>query len=576
MRAGVKTPGGAPKRTPARIDNASDTGKTERMTPDAPQLGRVEGVPAGVPRRALHSGFLSSRERFPERPALEVDDVSLTYAELHARAAAIAAVLDRAGVPDEPPLTAVYAYRTAAAYAGVLGALYRGHGYVPLNRTFPPERTAALLRRVGCRALVVDEASATHLDTVLEAIDKTLALVLPDVDDVSAIAARWPKHIVIGAQDLLAPADWEPRDAAPDAIAYLLFTSGSTGVPKGVMVSHANVGHFLDVMLDRYGIDENDRLSQTFDMTFDLSVFDMFMAWERGACVCCLPQAALLQPARFIHESRLTVWFSVPSLALLMRRLGMLKPDRYPTLRWSLFCGEPLPVAVANAWAEAAPSSIVENLYGPTELTIACTLYRWERERGTREARFGIVPIGTPYPGMTALVADADLRPVEPSGEGELLLSGPQVTLGYWHDEEKTRAAFVRPPGATELHYRTGDLVRAPVGDEPLLYVGRIDNQIKVNGYRVELGEVEQALREASGADEVVALGWPRTESGASGVAAFVQGAEIDAEALRGALAETLPYYMVPRTITAIEEFPLNANGKHDRNALVLFLEAQA
>jgi amino acid adenylation domain-containing protein len=438
---------------------------------------------------------------------------------------------------------------------------------------------AAVLGAValGRRALVVDEASAEHLETVLEGIDETLALVLPDVADVSALAARLPRHVVLGAADLVVPpADWEPRAAASDAIAYLLFTSGSTGVPKGVMVAHANVRHFLDVMLERYGIDEHDRLSQTFDMTFDLSVFDMFMAWDRGACVCCLPQSALLQPARFIQESELTVWFSVPSLALLMRRLGMLKPDRYPTLRWSLFCGEPLPAELAQAWADAAPNSIVENLYGPTELTIACTLYRWEPERGEREARHGVVPIGAPYPGMTVLVADDELRPVEPGAEGELLLSGPQVTLGYWQDEEKTRAAFVLPPGASELHYRTGDLVRAPVGDEPLLYVGRIDHQIKVNGYRVELGEVEAALREASGAGEVVALGWPRTESGASGVAAFVQGASVDAEALRDALAATLPYYMVPRTITAIEQFPLNANGKYDRNALVRLLEGTA
>lgn len=570
------TPGDAPKRTLARIDNASGTGETTRVTADESPLGRGAGANAGVASRALHSGFLRSREQFPDRAALEVDGSTLTYDELHARAAAIAAALDRAAVGDEPPLTAVYAYRTATAFAGVLAALYRGHGYVPLNRTFPPERTAALLRRVGCRAMVVDEASSAHLDTVLDGFDGTIALVLPDVEDVSALAARWPQHVVIGSGDLADAPEWEPRDAAPDAIAYLLFTSGSTGVPKGVMVSHANVRHFLDVMLERYGIDENDRLSQTFDMTFDLSVFDMFMAWERGACVCCLPQSALLQPARFIQESALSVWFSVPSLALLMRRLGMLKPDRYPTLRWSLFCGEPLPVDVANAWAEAAPASVVENLYGPTELTIACTLYRWERERGEREARHGIVPIGAPYPGMTVLVADGELRPVAPGGEGELLLSGPQVTLGYWQDEEKTRAAFVRPPETSELHYRTGDLVRAPVGDEPLLYVGRIDHQIKVNGYRVELGEVEAALREASGAAEVVALGWPRTESGASGVAAFVQGADVDSEAIRTRLAETLPYYMVPRTITAIEEFPLNANGKYDRNLLVRLLESGA
>ena len=124
-------------------------------------------------------------------------------------------------------------------------------------------------------------------------------------------------------------------------------------------------------------------------MTFDLSAFDMFVAWERGACVCCLPQAELIKPGRFINESRLTIWFSVPSTGLFMQRLGMLKPDRYPTLRWSLFCGEPLPIDVARSWAEAAPESIVENLYGPTELTIACTLYRWDPSARPRRRSSG-------------------------------------------------------------------------------------------------------------------------------------------------------------------------------------------
>jgi non-ribosomal peptide synthetase component F len=299
----------------------------------------------------------------------------------------------------------------------------------------------------------------------------------------------------------------------------------------------------------------------------------MFVAWERGACVCCLPASETIKPGKFVRERELTVWFSVPSVGLFMKRLGMLKPGRYPSLRWSLFCGEPLPAEIAQAWAEAAPNSTVENLYGPTEATIACTLYRWDPASSPAECRHGIVPIGAPYPGMTVLVADEDQREVAPGGEGELLLAGAQVSLGYWQDPEKTAAAFVVPPEREQIHYRTGDLVRRPVADEPIMYVGRLDHQVKVNGHRVELGEIEAALRELTGVDAVVALGWPRTDAGAAAITAFAAGTEADPELLREALAKLLPEYMVPRRIHLLDAIPLNANGKFDRGALVKLLE---
>ncbi len=523
--------------------------------------------------RNLHGGFLQSATRFADRPALEVDDRVLSYRELMVRATALGATLERHTPELGPPLTAVFAYRSATAFAGVLAALLRGHGYVPLNRTFPPQRTRGMLERSGCRAVIADRDSAGQLDEVLEGLDTPLLIVLPDHDEVDELRRRWPAHTVLGAHELEQSDEFAPATVEPDAIAYLLFTSGSTGIPKGVMVSHRNVVQFVDVMVDRYAIDENDRFSQTFDMTFDLSAFDMFVAWERGACVCCLPPADTIKPGKFIQDHRLTVWFSVPSVGLFMKRLGMLKPDRYPTLRWSLFCGEPLPMEIAAAWADAAPNSIVENLYGPTEVTIACTLYRWDPQRSPGECHHGVVPIGAPYPGTGVLVAGADLREVAPGGEGELLLTGPQVSLGYWEDPEKTAAAFVVPPGREQVHYRTGDLVRRPAGEGPITYVGRIDHQVKVNGHRVELGEIEATLRELAGFDGVVALGWPRTQAGAAAITAFVAGVGVDPEALRAAVADRLPEYMVPRHVHVIDEIPLNANGKFDRAALVRILE---
>jgi non-ribosomal peptide synthetase component F len=310
-----------------------------------------------------------------------------------------------------------------------------------------------------------------------------------------------------------------------------------------------------------------------FDMTFDLSVFDMFVAWERGACVCCPGQKTLIKPGKFIQDSALTVWFSVPSTAVFMKQLGMLKPGQYPSLRLSLFCGEPLPTSSAAAWLEAAPNSVVENLYGPTELTIACTLYRWDPATSPAESELGIVPIGFPYPGMNILVCDENLREVAAGQEGELLMNGTQTSLGYWKDPEKTAASFITPPGKNEIYYRTGDRVRRPIGAGPLIHLGRIDSQVKIFGHRVELGEVESKVRHACKLDGVVAVGWPKTDSAFGGVEVFIEGQASAPENLRAAVAAELPEYMVPRRFHFMERLPRNANNKYDRNAMRKLLE---
>jgi amino acid adenylation domain-containing protein len=523
-------------------------------------------------RNLLH-GFLRSSESFPDRPALQVEGRTWTFTELRDLAASFAATLQKNAPGGGPPLKAVFAYRTATAYAGVLGSLMHGHGYVPLNRTFPPDRTRVMLQRSGCREVIVDSESEKQLDQVIEGIDTKLLLVFPEREDVGELTRRFPQHQILGSRDLENSGAWEPAEASPDSIAYLLFTSGSTGIPKGVMVAQRNVLAFIDVMIERYRITEEDRFSQMFDMTFDLSAFDMFVAWERGACLCVPSQSNLFMPAKFINDSGLTLWFSVPSTAVIMKGLGMLKPGHYPRLRLSLFCGEALPMEAVKAWAEAAPNSILENLYGPTELTIACTLYQWDNERSPAECQNGLVPIGYPYPGMTAFVGDEKQNEVAPGEEGELLLTGPQLSLGYWQDEQKTKAAFIVPPGKKEVYYRTGDRVRRPVGDAPLVYLGRMDHQIKVHGHRVELGEVEAVLRDEAKVDVAIAIGWPVTPSGAEGLVAFIQLPRGGADGILGRVKERLPSYMVPSRIQTVSNFPLNANGKVDRKALTKILE---
>ena len=526
-------------------------------------------------KASLSSGFLRSVAQFGSRPALEVDGQVLTYTQLSELAGAIAGTLQAHDTTEGSGLTAVFAYRSVTAFSGVLGALLRGHGYVPLNRTFPADRTAAMLVRSGCRAVIVDAASAQQLEKVLPGIETPLLLLFPEMDDVSGLAARWSQHRVLGRRDLVRGLqELSPPVTDPDAVAYLLFTSGSTGIPKGVTVAQRNVRSYLDYVIPRYALTEEDRCSQTFDMTFDLSVHDMFVTWECGACLCCPSQKSLIKPGSFINDARLSMWFSVPSTAVFMKRLGMLKPGMYPGLRLSLFCGEALPLEVAREWAEAAPHSLIENIYGPTELTIACTAYRWDSVRSPGECELGLVPIGEPFDGMEILLADDELCEVPEGTPGELLMAGAQVTPGYWQDRERTAKSFVVPPGRDRIYYRTGDRVRRPAPGSPLTYLGRIDNQVKILGHRVELGEIEAVVREASGVDGVIAVGWPKNPGGAGGVEVFLQSEGPLPPELKEMVDRRLPVYMAPRRYHYLPQFPLNSNGKFDRNALLNLLES--
>ena len=518
--------------------------------------------------RTLPSGFLRSAERFPDRPALQLAGETLTYLQLLARASKLAGALSRHASATDPALTGIFGHRSITAYAAVLAVLLRGHGYVPFNPNFPTSRTRSMLIHSDCRSVIVDAHGARQLDEVLVGVESELLVLLPEQEDVSAPTKRWPQHRFLGARDLQDAGAVRHAPSDPDGIAYLLYTSGSTGQPKGVMVAHRNVTHFVDAMVERYAVTQHDRFSQTFDLTFDLSAFDMFVAWECGACLCCPTQPQKLFPGKYISDCGITIWFSVPSTAVLMSRLHMLKPGKYPGLRYSLFCGEALPVEVMRTWGEAAPNSILENLYGPTELTIACTLYRWNPTRSPGESEQGVVPIGEACQGMRVLVTDEQQQEVAIGEVGELLMTGPQLTLGYYHDPVRTKAAFVTPPGHGEVYYRTGDRVRRPRPGQPLVYLGRIDNQIKIQGYRVELGEIEALLRQEAGVEVAVAIGWPPTASGADGIVGFVGADTADTNAIRQRVIARLPSYMHPSEIRLIGEWPMNANGKIDRNAL--------
>jgi amino acid adenylation domain-containing protein len=515
---------------------------------------------------------MRSAEQFSERPAVIVEGKPVYYRELRELALRIAATIQAHNEYLETPLIAVFAHRSATAFGAVLGSLLAGNGYVPLNPTFPVARTRLMFERSQCRVIIVDRGSLPQLNALLDGDERPLLVIGPDLQDLRRHREQWPGHVFVGARDLRPSAAWREPTEDQDAIAYLLFTSGSTGIPKGVMVAHRNVTSFVSYMADHLKLTERDIASQMFDLTFDLSAFDMFVSWERGACLCSPSKKTLINPGKFIRDQKLTIWFSVPSTVALMKQLGLLKPGRFPSLRLSLFCGEPLPISCAEAWLTAAPNSILENHYGPTELTIACTSYRWHSQRSPGESEVGIVPIGYPYPGMNLLVVDDRLNEVKPGEEGELLMNGPQMSLGYWRDPERTNSAFVVPPGREEIFYRTGDRVRRPVGGGPLTHLGRMDFQVKILGHRVELGEVEAVVRQASGMDGVVAVGWPASTSGYGGIEVFIEGGLVDVDRLRGVIAARLPDYMLPRRLHVMKRLPRNVNGKFDRNAMLALL----
>jgi amino acid adenylation domain-containing protein len=519
-----------------------------------------------IPDDSLRAGFLKQVALRPDAPALVVNGRVLSYGELDQTARRWAGtIVGRLGGPAAR--IGIFGSRSEVSYTAALAALYSGAAFVPLNPRFPPDRTRAMISCADLDAIFVDRVASAQLAVIVDGLEKTPPIWLPETDSAGELAS---------ARSL----DEELPPLPPDRVAYLLFTSGTSGIPKGVPILHSNVRAFINWAMDRYQFGSGDRFSQSFDQTFDLSVFDLFVAWEAGACVYAISPIDLLAPTRFINKNELTVWFSVPSIPAQMRKRNLLGQSTLPTLRWSLFCGEPLPRASAEQWQAAAPNSLVENLYGPTELTIACTVHRWDPRTspGLCVNDNNVVPIGAPYPGLTAVLVDEDLRVVSDGEPGELCVCGAQTSPGYWKDPIRTAERFVKIRAAglpDEIFYRTGDQARQLPNGE-YVWLARADHQIKVLGFRVELGEIEGVLQTGRGVVQAVALGWPVSEGTAKGIVAFVSGAGIDTTELHNACKASLADYMVPSKIIPMDDMPLNANGKIDRLALKAQLESGA
>ncbi|MBF0502282.1 MAG: AMP-binding protein [Candidatus Riflebacteria bacterium] len=334
-----------------------------------------------------------------------------------------------------------------------------------------------------------------------------------------------------------------------------------------------SVYHFLNHCQTLYNIGPEDRVSNFSEVSFDFSVLDLWLTWYARASLHVVPESQLMAPARFIQEHKLTFWASVPSVILFLDRLKHLKEGCFPTLRVSYFCGEALPLSSALLWGRAAPNCVIDNHYGPTEATVGCSLERLTDPPNLTPGR-DILSIGRPYSGMRmAIVGEQGI--FLPQGEtGELALSGPQITQGYLGDDELTsrRLPVLDHPSLGRLRwYLTGDLSFEDASGT-FHHMGRIDNQVKVLGHRIELEELDAHLRQVCKCESVVMVAWPIRNGSAEGVVAFVCATGITTGQILDGLKKRLPPYALPREIIEIESMPMTPNGKIDRKALLNIL----
>ncbi|WP_018680209.1 AMP-binding protein [Actinokineospora enzanensis] len=463
-------------------------------------------------RNTLYEWFSRSCDRLPDAVALEVDDSRVTYRELRELSDALASALvqEHGAAPGRVALPAT---RELATYVGYLAALRLGAVVTPLNPAHPKVRNDAIM-----------------------------ALARPDV--------TLDGTLRVGTAPL------PPYTAELDDVAYVLFTSGSTGRPKGVPITHANLAPYIAHNIRRFEVEPGHRMSHTFDLTFDPSVFDLFVTWGAGATLVVPGRVELLEPVRYLAERGITHWFSVPSVVSVSAGLGNLPTDVPTSLRHSVFIGEQLTYAQARAWHEVAPDAEITNVYGPTELTVACSEYTLPYDPADWPATSNdTVPIGPVYDFLDSLVLD----------DGELCVRGAQRFGGYLDPADNAGRFLPDEPELTAEHYyRTGDRVRQEDGN--WVHLGRLDNQVKVRGYRMELGEVEAALRGHDAVRDAIVLAV--ADRGENELIAFFTGDPVPTTDLVRWLRGRLPIHMVPRRCHHLAEIPLNVNGKADRARL--------
>ncbi len=519
----------------------------------------------------MQDWLTAQAERRPDTNALIFRGEALTYGSLEQESSRLARALQAVGC-SRGDRVGLLLPKSPKAIIAMFGVLKADCAYVPIDTSSPAARIQRILDTCECRCLIAEDSTMGLLSALMAQ---------------HAIAGRtqivWMDRRSDGPSGLdvsLFSDDIEAFPGAPIAStnrsedpAHVLFTSGSTGMPKGVVITHSNVIHFVNWAVPYFGIAPGDRISGHPPLHFDLSTFDVYGSVAAGAELHLLPPETSLLPHRladFIRASELNQWFSVPSALVPMAKFDVLMRHDFPSLKRLLWCGEKFPVPALRYFMNRLPHVMFVNLYGPTEATIASSYYHVSRCPENDQAD---VPIGSACAGEFLLVLDEQMQPSAPGEIGDLYIGGVGLSPGYLKDPEKTAQVFRPNPFGSNTGdriYKTGDLAR--VGEDGMIYlVGRSDSQIKSRGYRIELGEIETAIQAVPGVQNaaVVALD-AEVDEGARICCAYVAapGQELPPAAIKKHARRLLPQYMLPVRWMILDSMPHNANGKTDRTRI--------
>ncbi len=485
--------------------------------------------------------FLSSFQKHSQKNAFCIDENFYTYAQFLERINGIREAV-RNIVPLECQNVGIVVRDSIDAYASIFALWFEGRTYVPLLPGAPVERNRQVVEESGIEYLL--DSGTLGQEIGVKVISTKEILSIEAVKPVCSYDA--------------------------DRNAYILFTSGSTGKPKGVQITLGNVSSFIDAMWAAgSGLTENDRSLQMFELTFDFSVATYTIPLYGGACIYTIPNGEIkyLYIMDLMEYHKLTALWFVPSVIILLRSRfsQILSKD----VRICSFCGEALPIDVVNEWRKCIPNAIIRNFYGPTEDTVFCTYYDVDDEH--QKDHNGAVAIGKSMVSGDFIVIDEENNVVAPNVSGELCLSGSQLSPGYWRDDKKNAQAFFMYNN--KRYYRTGDLCFVDE-DGDLQYVGRIDFQTKINGFRVELSEIEHYASESLKNENICICVAYQNAIGATELGLAIQGSEaIDTEFVLDYIRKHLPPYEVPGCVRILHSLPLNANGKINRKEIVKLFE---
>ncbi len=516
----------------------------------------------------MQDWLAAQAERRPETNALIFRGEAISYGSLEQQSNRLARALQAAGC-SRGDRVALLLPKSPKALIAMFGVLKADCAYVPIDTSSPSARIQRILQTCECRCLIAEDSTVGLLSALVAeiAIAERPQIVWMD---------RRSEHLSGPDSSLF----WDDVEGFPDTPitsrnrsedpAHVLFTSGSTGMPKGVVITHSNVIHFVNWAVPYFGIAPGDRISGHPPLHFDLSTFDIYGTIAAGAELHLLPPEISLLPHRladFIRASELTQWFSVPSALVPLAKFDVLTQDDFPSLKRLLWCGEKFPVPALRYLMNRLPRVTFVNLYGPTEATIASSYYRVPRCPEDDQAE---IPIGSACDGEFLLVVDEQMRPSAPGEIGDLYIGGVGLSPGYLKDPEKTAQVFRPTPFAStpgDRIYKTGDLAR--VGEDGMIYlIGRSDSQIKSRGYRIELGEIEAAIQAVPGVQNaaVVALD-AEGDEGVSICCAYLAdpGEDLPPAAIKKEAKRLLPHYMLPARWMILDSMPYNANGKTDR-----------